>query len=58
MAESGVHFENSALQTIIRDYTYEAGVRNLNREIAKICRKVARLVAEAAALSQAHHAAA
>ena len=46
IAGSHIHFETAALQTIIRDYTYEAGVRNLNREIANICRKVARLVAE------------
>jgi ATP-dependent Lon protease len=42
----GLKFETSALQTMVRQYTYEAGVRNLNREIANVCRKVARLVAE------------
>ncbi len=42
----GIRLEHSALQTIIRDYTWEAGVRNLNREIANINRKLARLVAE------------
>ena len=41
-----VRYETAALQTIIRDYTYEAGVRNLNREIANVSRKIARLVAE------------
>ena len=41
-----VVFETPALQTIIREYTYEAGVRNLDREIANISRKVARLLAE------------
>jgi ATP-dependent Lon protease len=46
LADCHVRFEAAALQTIIRDYTYEAGVRNLNREIAKVCRKIARLVAE------------
>jgi len=42
----GLQFQISALQSLIREYTYEAGVRNLEREIGRICRKVARLKAE------------
>lgn len=41
-----IHFEDSALQAIIRSYTREAGVRNLEREIGAVCRKVVTRVAE------------
>jgi ATP-dependent Lon protease len=41
-----LQFETKTLQKIIREYTYEAGVRNLEREIGRICRKIARLKAE------------
>ncbi|MGA9111546.1 MAG: endopeptidase La [Smithella sp.] len=37
-----IEFTNGALLKIIRQYTREAGVRNLDREIASICRKVAK----------------
>ncbi|MCB1184649.1 endopeptidase La, partial [bacterium] len=39
-------FERGAFQTLIDGYTREAGVRNLEREIAGICRKVAKIKAD------------
>ena len=41
-----IAFTDPALRAIIADYTREAGVRQLEREIGTICRKVARQVAE------------
>ncbi|MCS7280065.1 MAG: endopeptidase La [Desulfobacterota bacterium] len=41
-----IDFEDDAIRAIIRSYTREAGVRNLEREIATICRAVAKDVAE------------
>jgi ATP-dependent Lon protease len=40
------HFQEQALKRIVREYTYEAGVRNFEREIGMICRKIARTKAE------------
>jgi ATP-dependent Lon protease len=41
-----VEFEEEALKIIVRSYTREAGVRNLEREIASVCRAIAQEVAE------------
>jgi ATP-dependent Lon protease len=41
-----IHFTPAALRQVIRGYTREAGVRNLEREIGSLCRKVARRRAE------------
>jgi len=41
-----LNFDIEALRTMIQDYTREAGVRNLEREIGKICRKVVTRIAE------------
>ncbi len=41
-----IHFSDDAISELDREYTYESGVRNLEREIGKVCRKIARLKAE------------
>ncbi|MCL4160715.1 UNVERIFIED_CONTAM: hypothetical protein GTU68_036499 [Idotea baltica] len=42
--ESEILIQDDALMSMIRSYTREAGVRNLEREISKVCRKVVREV--------------
>jgi len=44
LKDQNVHFSKEAVLTIIRRYTRESGVRNLEREISSICRKIARKV--------------
>jgi ATP-dependent Lon protease len=44
LSEKNIIFKDDAITEIIRNYTREAGVRNLEREIGNVCRKVARRV--------------
>lgn len=46
LRDKEVKFSSPALHTIIRSYTQEAGVRNLEREIGRICRKLATSITE------------
>lgn len=44
--EKNLSLSEGGIRSLINDYTRESGVRNLEREIAKVCRKVARQVVE------------
>jgi ATP-dependent Lon protease len=44
--DEGIHFLDPSLMKIIREYTFEAGVRNFEREIGRVLRKIARLKTE------------
>jgi ATP-dependent Lon protease len=53
LTPKNITFDDEAIQAIIQRYTREAGVRNLEREISSICRKVARkVVAEGRGFSE------
>ena len=43
LSRSSVHFTSEALSRVINDYTRESGLRNLERQIADVCRKIAML---------------
>ncbi len=46
LEENEIYFDDNSLKKLIREYTYEAGVRNLEREIGGLSRKIARLKSE------------
>jgi ATP-dependent Lon protease len=50
LGHAGLKITDGAVSVMVRSYTYEAGVRNLEREIARVCRKVARRKAEGRAI--------
>ena len=47
LGETNIEFADEGLQELVQHYTREAGVRNLEREIGNVCRKVARSVVNA-----------
>ena len=46
LKKSNLKFKEEALRDVINYYTRESGVRNLERKLANICRKVARIIVE------------
>ena len=50
--EGQLRFTDPGLQTLIQSYTREAGVRNLEREVGNVCRKIARRVVDAQPVSE------
>jgi len=47
LAEGDIQFEDAGLQELVQHYTREAGVRNLEREVGNVCRKVVRTIVDA-----------
>lgn len=45
LSRRGIQFQEKAILHIIQHYTLEAGVRNLERELANVCRKITKLAA-------------
>jgi ATP-dependent Lon protease len=52
LSEKQLSFTDDGLQTLVQHYTREAGVRNLEREVGNVCRKIARKVVNAASGQQ------
>jgi ATP-dependent Lon protease len=46
ITDSQIQFQDDAIKVIVSDYTREAGLRNLDRNVSTVCRKTARMVAE------------
>jgi ATP-dependent Lon protease len=46
LTEEQVEFTEAGVRSVVNDYTREAGVRNLDRELATLCRKIARSIVE------------
>jgi len=55
LTDDSLQLTDDAIRTIVRSYTREAGVRNLEREIAAVCRGVAKEVAAGRVLSMHVH---
>ena len=52
LSEKEIEFTDDGLQSLVQNYTREAGVRNLEREVGNVCRKVARKVVVAQSSSK------
>jgi ATP-dependent Lon protease len=56
LESAAIEFKDDGLTTLIQNYTREAGVRNLEREIGNVCRKVARRIVNAQSAAEAANA--